>query len=559
MSALGRGRGPGVPDVDEQRDPDDDAQAGSNPKRVRKQLKNSSSDWDEEDLLPRNEYEQLREDNIVRNHALFVKLGLNMASTAAGKQPSAATRTKKTPSQKAGLNVSNMPASTDTRKNTRRNPDNQLPDYKERNIGDTGGQRRLPATGPAKGPDTPRRPSRSAPAPTGIHKMVSSDSDSDADDSDVLAEGSHGHHGDEGGHPPTRAEKANGDPAELEKQSEACPSPVGGAAGDASARSVGVPTERRVNLKRQPVLPVVNQLVFLARYPRYKDGILVPPGSVTTGSGKARQTPLMLLQSWDTLTQKTPTSWDPLNTGILAKCPVLRNSGRLIVILTMRYLHNVYWRGSSGGVHVANGGKPLSDSNNICGPLQWMHEFTDGSKSIQFFHGLKIAGFPGIVRASPNTDHKDSTVGRDIPGRVVAWEPEHTNLKDAKLSEPMRQYAKVECFFSFHSRDVMGNFFCHDVALVRKMHRLECGSWGTLLASCADSDTKSNPKGAELLLVINVHRILADVVLVRNEEPATIGCSSWWSSIMLPDGITADSSDGTGDGSLLWHLPVLAV
>jgi hypothetical protein len=578
MSALGSGCGPGVPDVDVQRDSDDDVQAGSNPgqedsdsdgqarplvnnrrrnsqqertgKRLRRQLNDSSCDSGEleDDVLPvPNEYEMFRMANIARNFKIFRSLGITQASTAAGRQPKAATRTKN--AQKAGHNVSNMAASTGTRRNPRRNQNIPPPNYRdaERNIGDsdTEGQRRSPATGP----DTPRRPRRSSAAPTGINKMVSSDSDSDADHSDVLAEGSHGHH-DEGGHPPTRAEKANedSDPAELEKQSGESPPPVGGAAGDASAGSVDVPTERPVKRPlfklpavRLPLASEGNQLLNRAYHPRYVNGVLV----------KGRGNGTAMNAQWETLMPKTPTSSDP--TGLLAKCPVLRNSGPAMVKLTMLYLHDGFWDGSSGGMHVANGGQRLPDDvDNPFGTLPWMHLYTDCSRNIQFFRGLKIAGFPGIVRASPNTDHKDSTVGRNIPGPIVAWE----RTKDAKLSEPI-QYAQVECFFSFHSRDLYQNFVSHDMALVRKMHRLECGSWGTLLASCAD--TKLNPKGSKMLQVINVHRILAEVVLVRNEEPATIGCSSWWSRIMMPDGITADSSHGKGDGSLLWHLPVLAV
>jgi hypothetical protein len=59
-----------------------------------------------------------------------------------------------------------------------------------------------------------------------------------------------------------------------------------------------------------------------------------------------------------------------------------------------------------------------------------------------------------------------------------------------------------------------------------------------------------------MLQVINVQRILSDAVLVRHEQPATIPCS-WAEKVSsMPDGITTDSSDGRGDGSSLWHLPV---
>jgi hypothetical protein len=174
-----------------------------------------------------------------------------------------------------------------------------------------------------------------------------------------------------------------------------------------------------------------------------------------------------------------------------------------------------------------------------------------------------------ILRASPHTDHRPSK--KAISGCCVGFQV-HTvsSSKGDGLQESVSedeghmklwQYGHVECFFSFASVDVDANHVTQELALVRTLIRIK-HMGKTLLASCAD--IKSNP--TKRLQIINVKSIASEVVLDRNRDkdsdtmPATIPCDNVWkrklSSMDDSDGITADSSEGKGDGSSLWDLPV---
>jgi hypothetical protein len=250
---------------------------------------------------------------------------------------------------------------------------------------------------------------------------------------------------------------------------------------------------------------------------------------------------------------QTPSSKDKERTGLLAKCPVLWDSR--LATLTRWYLYNDYWHGSSGGVQVADGGVQLPAANDLCSTLVWLQKFTDGTLhpcgsntpgGIAFFTALQLGADSSVVlRASPHTDHR--YLGQRIAERIVAWESE--------FEDDPEEYGHLVCLFSFSSKDADGKDCTQDVALVRKMHQVKYNRT-VLLASANCADVKSNSKATEMLQVINVQRILADVVLVPHENPATIGSSWKDKDKAMPVWITADSSAQKGDGSCLWHLPV---
>ena len=343
-----------------------------------------------------------------------------------------------------------------------------------------------------------------------------------------------------------------------------------GADGDDSAGGVGV--DRGI-VKRQcsktkvarvqtahrhrPETAKHNLLITPAHFPCYQ----LEDGQIIIERRKKKKQGRVMHGSWAQLI-KGPED----QTGLLAQCPVLAN----LPALTMHYLHRVVWRSSSGGVQVGNGGAELPDVNPPISMQHWLDWFTDGERhrivpnfqgGIKFFSCLQLAGTSCALRASPHPDHR--YMKRRIIGCDVVWvsfskskglqESEVDQLPDEEHMK-LLQYGHVECFFSFASRDAHHKCHTQDMALVRKMHRLEYEGCGTLLATCAD--TESNPKGTKMLQVINVNRILANAVLVRHEKTATIPCS-WTKQVSnMPDGISADSSDGKGDGSSLWHLPV---
>jgi hypothetical protein len=305
-----------------------------------------------------------------------------------------------------------------------------------------------------------------------------------------------------------------------------------------------------------------NKLVCPAFYPRYKCGNLV------SGGGKAAQGDVFHL-SWALLMFKRQYWESHEPNGLEAKCPVLAN----LPTLTMQYLHEALWCGSSGGMQVANGGKELPDVNNPLAMLKWLCDYTDGRKhacgpntpgGIAIFSCLQLAG-SSLLRASPHMDHRYE--GQPIIGCCVVWvsfskskgfqESEVDRFSDEEYMK-LLQYGQLECFFSFDSKDAYGKTDTQDMALIRKMHRLEyydkkCDT--VLLATCAD--TQSNPKGTKMLQVINVQRILADAVLVKHEiGTIPISWKKKMQSNKVPDGITANSGSATDDGSSVWHLPV---
>jgi hypothetical protein len=299
-----------------------------------------------------------------------------------------------------------------------------------------------------------------------------------------------------------------------------------------------------------------NQLVSPAHYPLYKCSNIV--------RGTA-QGPVFNI-SWALLMLHGRNFEAP--NDLVAKCPVLAN----LPTLAMHYLHEAFWCGCSGGMPVANGGAELPDVTDLLGMLTWLCRYTDGEQhacaqkqpgGIKIFSCLQLAGSSLLLRASPHIDHRYG--GQKIIGCCVVWvsftaskhlqESAFDQLPDEEHTKLLR-YGQVECFFSFFSKDAEGKCFTQDMALIRKMQRLRDKDSGTLLATCADME--SNPKGTKMLQVINVQRILADAVLVKNERHGTIP-HSWKSKlkgISVPDGITADSSAGKGDGSSLWQLPV---
>jgi hypothetical protein len=525
-----------------------------------------------------NEYEEMRARNIRRNNKVLESLGLGIHQplggrpgkpAARGKRDRSATRSAPEPGVDLGV-VSN-----------RRNPDRgqSRPVYKDVHPS-------MCTTGPASRSRLSTSAVSDESDTSATQSLVSDDSHShDYDSVAAVSEEHGGADSDEdesaGGvvvdRPKTKVKRRRSQTAVAgDKTQRLGRRSKTGADEDESAGGVGVHratgTRKRHgstavagnNLFKHRPLPKTaehTKLVWLAHYP------LDRAGQLLISSKKSR--PFHF--SWALLINVLLGNQGEDYTGLrcnLLRCPLLPN----LPALTMDYLHREYWGGSSGGLAVLQGGQPLPDAyTNPAGMEHWLGRFTDGSKhglannqqgGIAIFSGLQLAGSSVSLRASsPHADH--TYHGHQIIGCDVVWvscsesevlqESEIDQLPDEEYIKRL-QYGHVECFFSFVSRDDWGKYFTHDMALVRKMHRLEYEGCGSLLATCAGME--SNPKCTKMLQVINVQRILSDAVLVRHEQPATIPCS-WAEKVSsMPDGITTDSSDGRGDGSSLWHLPV---
>ena len=274
---------------------------------------------------------------------------------------------------------------------------------------------------------------------------------------------------------------------------------------------------------------------------------------------------------------------------LLKACPVLETLG----ILTCQYLYHIFWKGSSGGVHARDGGRALPDSQNSAEVLSWLTSFTqnrggwaqsaDGVRvgtGVEFFTCLKIS-VPSLsptslrLRASPVMSK--TFFGRTMEGSTIVWVPypkfdgtfvlkkDFTPLRDAKHMELLR-YAKVECFFRFESyvapKKKIDKWQCkenlcgctrHNMALIREFEVWQCPdtacSFDTIqLAACAQ------PQGNQMLRVIEVDRILGNILLVRNQNHPTIPHAATCGGKALPPGITTNSGVGKSDGSPLWHI-----
>jgi hypothetical protein len=262
---------------------------------------------------------------------------------------------------------------------------------------------------------------------------------------------------------------------------------------------------------------------------------------------------------------------DVLNkTGwLLQKCPVLQT----LHILTRNFLHNVVWKGTSGGVaHVAGGWKFPEGDEEV---LEWLANFTNrqlfqrgntgiSSAGVQVFNCLKLTvktiSLTSLrMRASPEMGRQYH--GQAMAGATVMWLPYATYLVPPVAKEDMDllgnpahmklvRFATVECFFRFQSKSVQKKSAgkIHDMALIREFHTWDCKqtacSFDSIqLASCAE------PKGDNMLQVIEVDRILGNVVLVRNQVYPTIPSSVNMDLVCSVPGVRKDSDKVTGDGS----------
>jgi hypothetical protein len=151
--------------------------------------------------------------------------------------------------------------------------------------------------------------------------------------------------------------------------------------------------------------------------------------------------------------------------------------------------------------------------------------------------------------------------GQAMAGATVMWLPYATYLVPPVAKEDMDllgnpahmklvRFATVECFFRFQSKSVQKKSAgkIHDMALIREFHTWDCKqtacSFDSIqLASCAE------PKGDNMLQVIEVDRILGNVVLVRNQVYPTIPSSVNMDLVCSVPGVRKDSDKVTGDGS----------
>ena len=252
---------------------------------------------------------------------------------------------------------------------------------------------------------------------------------------------------------------------------------------------------------------------------------------------------------------------------LLEWCPVLKN----LHILTCEFLFHVVWNGTSGGVSTENRGWefPRGDVE----VQNWLQNFTSdeffkcgehgtGGAGVQVFNCLKLT-VPSIsltslrMRASPQLNKFFH--GQAMAGATVMWVPyevfmnvpcpvakEAMDLLGNTAHMKLVRFATVECFFRFQSKSATFpyTYKMHDMALIRELHIWNCTetacSFDTIqLASCAE------PQGVNMLQVIEVDRILGNVVLVRNQAHPTI--PSWLDMTAVdwvPPGIKQDSDKG---------------